>query len=179
MGICPSKHAFVVAPADPPEYADRAMDLVREPEGSVMFGWLAPGVFFARFAGRLSAAMGEAHVAALQRAVDTTPTIQYFADCNQLSSYDLMARSGFVRVLLSNRKKFRDIVIWDWSGSPTQNGKTLAETVGEPVISLSDRVEFERRLSLAAPSHAWVLRMAPDAANRDKPLTETTPRDRS
>ena len=155
------------------------MDLVREPEGSVMFGWLAPGVFFARFAGRLSAALGEAHVAALKRAVDTAPTLQYFADCSQLTSYDLLARSGFVRVLLSNRKKFRDIVIWDWAGSPEQNGKTLAETVGEPVTTLKDQAEFERRLTLAAPAHAWVLRMAPDAPQRDKQAAETPRRDRS
>src|SRR5690606_22430083 len=156
------------------------MDLVREPEGSVLFGWLAPGVFFARFAGRLSATMNEAQIGALQRAVDSTSSLRYFADCSQLTAYDLMARAAFVRVIVNNRHKFQEVVVWDWSGSPTQNGKTLAQTIGEPVTICHDRAPFEARLALAAPAHhAWVLRMPPDARPRERRPGSSLPRDRS
>jgi hypothetical protein len=152
------------------------MDLAQEPEGSVIFGWVAPGVYFSRFKGHLSVALGAAHGAALERAAATVPSLRYFCDSSALTSYDLLARSGFVRVLLSHRKKFNDIFILKWAGNISQAERSLSDTVGEPLVLLDDRAAFEHKLTAAAPHYSLVLRMPADVVVYERTARKSVPR---
>jgi hypothetical protein len=134
------------------------MKLVRDEEGSAAFGWVGPYVYFARFAGKLSAELSATHVAHLQAAVESTPTIRYFSDSSELTRHDLLARSAFIRLLLRHRKKFSELVFLNWAGNTVLSSELLTTAVGEPLVVLDDRGEFERRLILAAPQAADMVR---------------------
>ncbi len=138
----------------------KLMNLVRDAEGAINFGVVEEGVYFSRFTGKLSARLGAAHLNDLQQALDVRAGMSYFADASDLASFDLLARSAFVRLLLSNRKRFSEIVVLNWAGGVSANGPTLAATVGEPVVMIEDRHEFEHRLLSAAPRAVQLLRGA-------------------
>lgn len=131
------------------------MNLVRDAEGGISFGLVDACVYFSRFTGKLSSRLGTAHLKDLQQALDAASgagaELSYFADASELTSYDLLARSAFVRLLLSYRKRFSEIVILNWAGGSSATGKALAESIGEPVEMLTDRHEFEHRVATVAP----------------------------
>jgi len=134
------------------------MNLVRDAEGTISFGLVEANVYFSRFSGKLSARLGTAHLTDLQQALENGAGVSYFADASELSSFDLLARSAFVRLLLSNRKRFSEIVVLNWISGAANTGQTLAATVGEPVVMLEDRHEFEHRLLSAAPRAVQLVR---------------------
>jgi len=127
------------------------MKCIGDGEGSATFGWVGAHVYFSRFAGRLSVELGGAHVADLQCAIEGSAALRYFSDSSALTSYDLLARSGFIRLLLAHRKKFAELVFLNWTGNLAASSKLLIAAVGEPIVVLGDRDDFERRLFLAAP----------------------------
>jgi hypothetical protein len=133
------------------------MNLVRDAEGAINFGLVGDSVYFSRFTGKLSARLGAAHLNDLQQALDGGVNVSYFADASELTSFDLLARSAFVRVLLSYRKRFNEVVVLNWAGASV-GGQTLAQTVGEPVVMIEDRHEFEHRLISAAPRAVQLVR---------------------
>ena len=135
------------------------MNLVKDAEGAISFGLVEAGVYFARFTGKLSERLGMAHLNDLQQALEASPTIAYFADSSDLTSYDLLARSAFVRLLLSNRKRFSEVVILNWAGGASSTGQALAASVGEPVVMLSDRHEFDHRLAMVSGRALQALRV--------------------
>lgn len=136
------------------------MELISDAEGAISFGWLEPKVFYSRFSGKLSTILGATHLQALEKAVDAGSSIHYFADSSELSSYDLLARSAYVRLLLSSRRRFAELVILTWSEGLSRGGQALAASVGEPLEILESRIEFERRLAASAPRGVQLIRAA-------------------
>lgn len=134
------------------------MNLVRDAEGTISFGLVEAGVYLSRFSGKLSARLGAAHLNDLQQALDAGASVSYFADASELTSFDLLARSAFVRLLLSNRKRFSEVVVLNWAGTASMGGHALAEAIGEPVVMIEDRHEFEHRLITAAPRAVQLIR---------------------
>ena len=125
------------------------LELLTDVSGSITFGWADDGVYYARFTRCLSARLGEAFAARLRAAVPASGTIKYFADGRAMESYDLLARSAFVRVVTEHRRKFEQINILAWTGgevSPTYLG-----ALGDAVLVARDEIEFESRLLAAAP----------------------------
>jgi len=146
------------------------MNLVRDSEGSIIYGLLEPHVYYSRFTGKLTARLGTGHLNDLQQAVDAGSGISYFADASELVSYDLLARSALVRLLLGHRKRFAEVLLLNASSagaahaspsaSASSSVQALAATVGKPVAMVDDRNEFERRLSTASPRALSVIRGA-------------------
>jgi hypothetical protein len=127
------------------------LEVLKDDEGSVTLGWVAHGVFYSRFAGALSAELGEAHVARLGESLRWASTLHYFSDASALSRYDLLARSAFTRLVLENRRKFSRLVMLTWSTGMTPSATAFAAAVGESVTLLTDPTVFERLLVAAAP----------------------------
>ncbi len=134
------------------------MNLVRDSEGSIIYGVVEPNVYYSRFMGKLSARLGATHLNDLQQVLEGGSAVSFFADSSELTSYDLLARSAFVRLLLSHRKRFAEVLILNWAGGATATAQALASTVGEPVEMLEDRHEFERRLTSIAPRALQIIR---------------------
>jgi hypothetical protein len=129
----------------------KPLELMADDEGSITLGWVDAGVFYARFIGVLSAALSTRHTARLESALERTPSLHYFADCRALCSYDLGARSAFLRTILAHRSQFTSVVILTWAQGITPVTRAFASAVGEPVDVLADEMDFETRLLEVAP----------------------------
>lgn len=123
-------------------------ELLTDAAGSATFGWADEGVYYARFSRVLSARVGEAFAEHLRLAAKGRP-FKYFGDARALDSYDLLARSAFVRVVSQYRRKFEQINILSWSS--TELSPAFMSALGEPLYVTRDPIEFESRLFALAP----------------------------
>jgi hypothetical protein len=128
-----------------------ALEYLTDDDGSVLLGWLASDVLYVRFAGRLSAAIGEAYVARLQTSLTNVQSVSYFSDASALQSYDLLARSAFVRFVLANRRVLTSMVMLTWSTGVGPVAANIAATLGDDFEVLTDPKEFATRLLQVAP----------------------------
>ena len=86
------------------------METLTSPEGSVSVGWVGDGVLHARFVGELYSSLGAAYAVRLERFLGEVKEVRYFVDAASLKTYDLLARSAIVRVMLASRSRFRSII---------------------------------------------------------------------
>jgi hypothetical protein len=108
-------------------------------------------VYLVRASGDISAALGALQLSRLESALEDQTQIRYFCDGRGIRSYDLLARSAFVRLILAQRKKFAELVMLTWSDGLSTTGNAFAGAIGDPLVLLSSASEFDRRLYLAAP----------------------------
>jgi hypothetical protein len=127
------------------------LELLSDGAGSVLLGWLAPEVLFVRYTGRLSAELGDAYVARLQALLAGAPPVRYFSGASGLNSYDLLARSAFVRMVLANRRALSSMTMLTWNEGVGPVATNIAASLGDAVEVLADAKEFEARLLQAAP----------------------------
>jgi hypothetical protein len=125
------------------------MEHLTAKDGSITFGWVRPSVFFSKFVGELSEALGAWHNQALERAIESSTSVHYFVDSSGLTAYDLRVRRSFVRLVLDHRRRFSEFVILSWAAG-TSEPQALLAPVGEPLIVLDERADFVRRLAQAA-----------------------------
>jgi hypothetical protein len=125
------------------------LELLTDASGSVTFGWADEGIYYARFTRSLSARVAQAFANRLCAALPATGTIECFADGRALESYDLLARSAFVRVVTEHRRQFERISVLAWAGAETKS-RSLG-VLGDAVIITRDAAEFETRLLTVAP----------------------------
>jgi hypothetical protein len=128
------------------------LELLTDEGGSVLLGWLAPDVLFVRFTGRLSSELADAYVPRLETLLQSSRhSVRYFSDASALTSYDLLARSAFVRMVLANRRALSSMVMLTWSAGVGPIAQNLAATLGDAVEVLTDPKQFDVRLLQAAP----------------------------
>ena len=127
------------------------LEMLRDSDGAVILGWVGEGVFYTRFGGTLSAELGKKVASRLKEALSEVPLLRYFSDASELETYDLLARSALTRVILANRRRFGDIVILTWSEGINAAERGLAAAIGDPIVIVTDPVDFETRLYRAAP----------------------------
>ncbi|HEX2736082.1 MAG TPA: hypothetical protein VHM70_30990 [Polyangiaceae bacterium] len=129
----------------------QGVEVLRDEGGAIEIGWAAPGIFLACFGGELSASLGAAFAARFLQVVSDARTLEYFGDGSGMSSYDLGARSSFVRIVLQHRKKFSSFTVLTWRDGLSDATRGLVSAIGEPVTLLTDRSEFEAQLLRKAP----------------------------
>lgn len=125
------------------------LELLTDISGSITFGWAGEGVYYARFTRCLSARLGAAFATRLREAVSVGGAIKYFGDGRMLESYDLLARSSFVRVVTEHRRKFEQINILAWQDGDLSPAYLSA--LGDAVVVAEDEFDFEARLLAVAP----------------------------
>jgi hypothetical protein len=118
---------------------------------SVAFGWVAQAVLYTRFQGGFTAPIGQVYAARLSALVAQSQSLCFFCDSSELKSYDVLARSSFARVILSNRRKFSSIVMLAWTEGVSHATQALVTTIGEPIEVLTNRNAFEVQLLRKAP----------------------------
>jgi hypothetical protein len=136
------------------------LELITDATGSVTFGWVNDGVYYARFSRCLSARLGEAFAARLRTVAQGAVSLSYFGDARALESYDLLARSAFVRVVVEQRRKFESITLLSWVGIEVSQG--LVSALGDNVLVTKDPIDFEARMLAAAPRARHKLGAKPD-----------------
>jgi hypothetical protein len=142
------------------------LELLTDADGSVAFGWVGDGTYYARFSRCLSARLGEAFAARLRAAAQSCACLKYFGDARALESYDLLARSAFLRVAVEHRRKFESLTILSWAG--TDLSPAFVTTLGDNVLVTKDPIDFEARLMAIAPRARALLGAKPDARQRSR-----------
>jgi hypothetical protein len=143
------------------------LELLTDATGSVTFGWMEEGVYYARFSHCLSARLGEAFAARLRSAVQSSRgPMKYFADGRALESYDLLARSAVVRVVTEHRRRFVGITLLAWDGGEVDHAMVTA--LGEPIEVTKDTIDFEASLFATAPRARYKLGAKTDARSRSR-----------
>lgn len=127
------------------------LQVLTDSHGSVTLGFIRDGVLYARLAGALSAELGTAHARCFESLVSGIPRLRYYADASRVTSYDLLARSALVRVLLAHRRRFTSVVVLTWAEGTSSVTRTLAETFGENMHVSTERAEFDSMLRHVAP----------------------------
>ncbi len=140
--------------------------MLADASGSVTFGWADQGVYYARFGRCLSARLGEVFASRLRAAAVTSGSLKYFADARDLESYDLLARSAFVRVVTEHRRKFEQVNVLWWSGS--ELNEAMLTALGQPQLVTKDPIDFEGRLIACAPRARSKLLAKPDSSHRSR-----------
>jgi hypothetical protein len=142
------------------------LELLTDATGSVTFGWMDEGVYYARFSHCLSARLGEAFAARLRAAAQSVGSIKYFGDGRALESYDLLARSAFVRVVTEHRRRFESITLLPWLGGEVD--KALLGALGDSLEVIKDTIDFEASLFAAAPQARYKLGAKADNRARSR-----------
>jgi hypothetical protein len=165
----PSRSRFA-APSDAVEF-----EILCDSVGTIVFGWAAPSVLYTRLEGGLSAQMGQTYASRLGTLVAQNQLLSFFCDCGRLQHYDLLARSAFVRLVLSNRRKFTSLTMLTWAEGVSTALQALVETLGDPIEVLTDRDAFECRLLKVAPlarrkleQEIWISVAPPDSGTRSE-----------
>jgi hypothetical protein len=125
------------------------LEMLTDACGSVSFGWVDEGVYYARFARSLSGRLGVAFAERLASVVEDKGAIKYFGDARGVESYDLVARSAFIRLVTAQRARFTELNLLWWDGDDL--GLACSRALGEPLYVTQDAIEFETRLCQAAP----------------------------
>lgn len=144
------------------------LEVISDGEGSIAIGWVGPGVLFSRSSGGISAEVGSAHAARIQSFADESPSVSFFIDASRVKSYDLLARSAFVRVLMANRRKFCDLVLLTFASSATAAEESMVRVVGEPFDLLRVPAKFEDRLLAVAPHARQMLELRSGSFAQDR-----------
>jgi hypothetical protein len=144
------------------------LEVMTDPEGSIVVGWVAPGVLYAKFGGGLSGRLGSAFAAKLRELVEGKTSIRYFIDSSALQHYDLLARSAVTRVLLAKRRAFESFIMLTWAGEIGPGERAFADALGSGVDIVSSKDDFEAKLYRVAPAarqlldpKTWVRRPTP------------------
>ena len=142
------------------------LELITDAAGSMTFGWVGEGVYYARSSRCVSARLGEAFAARLRVAVQSVPSLRYFGDARDLESYDLLARSAFLRVVVEHRRKFESLTLLSWVGAEMSDA--FIATLGDNVLVLKDPIDFEGRLMASTPRARQKLGSKPDPRERSR-----------
>jgi hypothetical protein len=126
-------------------------ETLRDVAGSVTVGWAGDSAVHARVEGSMSAELGARFAGHLQTLVASSMGIHCFTDVSALTSYDLLARSAFVRFALANRRRFVSFTFLCWAAGSSQVARAFAAAIGDNVELCEDASEFEHRLTLVAP----------------------------
>lgn len=130
---------------------DPSLRTLSDPRGSAIIGWVAESVLWARFTGHLSRSLGARFADELELRLSQGALTRCFLDASLLDSYDLLARTAAVRVLLANTSRLSSLVVLEWSGRDSAVGRAIMEAVGALMQTTSSRSEFEASLLAEAP----------------------------
>jgi hypothetical protein len=133
------------------------LEFISDEEGCVAIGWVGANVLYARLVGGISAEMGRAHAARISGFADRVQSLRLYLDGSRVTHYDLLARSAFVRAILSSRRKFEALVVLTFSQESSAAEASFVGVLGMPLELLRDPNDFKTRLVIDAPQARQVL----------------------
>ncbi|HEY3494096.1 MAG TPA: hypothetical protein VGK73_05395, partial [Polyangiaceae bacterium] len=111
--------------------------------------------------------------ARLERFLGETKQVRYFVDAASLRTYDLLARSAIVRVMLANRSRFQNILLLNWDESGRSAATSPLTALGDLLQVILDPADFQARLLKAAPFATHRLNLRHEPPPTPAPLTRT------
>src|SRR5262245_17433423 len=86
------------------------LEHLNEGDGSIIVGWLAPGVLYSRLEGVISEDLVRRLVRRLMLLMDDASDVAYFTDTSTIAWFDLEAFCALMDALTARRDQFRSIV---------------------------------------------------------------------
>jgi hypothetical protein len=127
------------------------LERVSDEHGSVVLGWPHAGVFYAKFEGSISAAVGQRFARRFAALIGDNIRVRYFSDSSGVTSYEPPALAALASVMLSKRQRFDSIIALPWRGVMGAQAKAFADAFG-CLEYVTSALEFERRFRAALPS---------------------------
>jgi hypothetical protein len=126
-----------------------AFEALVEPEGSVIVGWMGPGVIHARLDGTLSTALAVRFASRFSAFIGDGVAVRYFYDASSVESYELSALNVVRDSLLSHRAQFEQIIARPWQDTVSEKARKFAVAL-ECLRYVTSAAEFEDRLRAAS-----------------------------
>lgn len=140
------------------------LERLDDEHGSVVIGWLVPGVLYARFSGAISLLMGQEYVRRLRTLVGGHDEIRYFTDYSAIESYDVGVFPLILAALKDLQGQFKRITARPWATAPTAPAQSRLAAFGFlEFVATAD--EFEARMRAAAPFSGLTPESPPPAAS--------------
>ena len=98
-----------------------------------------------------SAGLGVTYAFKLDGLLAHSGGVQYFVDASSLDSYDLIARSAMVRVLLARRPQLVSMLVLNWRGGVSSVANAIMASLDGLMKTTTGDSDFNAALEKAAP----------------------------
>lgn len=154
------------------------LEVMSDRDGAIVFGWVAPQIFYAQFIEVLTAPLGMRFARRLEEYITGPGRPALFCDCSGLENYEFPARNALARVMLVQRRSLASVLVLVRSRVVELGTLAVSSMIGGGLIEATkSRADFVARLDHVAPlarryvqnPRAWV--PAPTSlAPRGEPL---------
>jgi hypothetical protein len=143
---------FRVSPA-----VDMLTDLEKlsDARGSVVLGWLSPGVFYLRLMGELSGALGAEGSDRFAAVLSNNECVTCFVDTFEVDSIDFAAKGAFLRAFMTRRRNLGQTLVLVNTPELETMARMIADIIGGGFTLTRNRDAFQTRVDDAAPSSDW------------------------
>jgi hypothetical protein len=158
----------------------KALEVIADARGTIVTGFIAPGVYYVRVIGEISSDLGIRCGVQLRRHLGGAQGVTGFFDFASALGSDFAARSAITRALLANRTSLTAIKALVTRGAMVARARAMIAILGKVAQIVEDASEFHSALLLAAPFAQAKLppsRWIPAA--RVEPAASDAPRPRS
>jgi hypothetical protein len=129
------------------------LERLSESEGTVLIGWVAAGVLYARFENTVGEALAARFADRFTSLIGDSVKVVYFVDSSPVTSYELRAAALVMEVTLARRQQIVAMVARPWAGAMGSKAQDYADSFGS-VEYVTTAAEFDARLSELAPNPA-------------------------
>lgn len=127
------------------------LERLSDSEGTVLIGWVAAGVLYARFEKTVSEALATRFAERFTSLMGDCQNVVYFADSSSVTCYELRAAAVVVDVTLAKRGQIHSMVARPWAGGMGHKAQDYADSFGS-VEYVTTAAELDARLREAAPN---------------------------
>lgn len=130
----------------------KALEVIADARGTIVTGFIAPGVFYLRATGEVSSSLGNRCSTLLRKHLGGTKAITCFFDCSAALGCDFGGRSAITRALVAKRRPELSIHALVRPGAMLARARSMIAILGEMVELMDDPVAYHEALQAAAPS---------------------------
>ena len=131
------------------------LDKLSDARGSIVLGWLAPGVFYLRLEGELSASLGEEGSHRFGVMLGGAERVVCFVDTFDATRIDFSTKGAFLRAFMSRRKNLGETLVLVRTPALEAVARMVAEMVGGNFTMTRSQSDFQARVDEAAPRSDW------------------------
>jgi hypothetical protein len=128
------------------------LEVMSDRAGAVVFGWVAPQIFYVQYIEVLSAPLGMRFARRLEEHLVGEDKPQLYCDASGLENYEFLARNALARVFLARRRNIASVLVLVRTRVVTLGAQAVASMIGGALIEvIQSRADFVSRLDRAAP----------------------------
>jgi hypothetical protein len=131
------------------------LDKLSDARGSIVLGWLLPGVFYIRLDGDLAGSLGAEGSERFATMLASAERVVCFVDTFDADQMDFSAKGAFLRAFMSRRKNLGETLVLVRTPALEAVARMVAEMVGGNFTMTRNQTDFQARVDEAAPRSDW------------------------